>query len=89
MRLKIKPTLSVMFLISITSLSACAGLVIKTWILNAELHQLERRDKDGKIVEALPLEKADKYRCYSRSDDEAWRASYAQLSACCDEKSAR
>lgn len=58
-------------------------MVITTWFLDSSIPALVRKDKEGNIREQKSLQEADGYRCYSRADDEAWRSSYAQLSACC------
>ena len=62
---------------------ACAGLVIRTWIIDANMDALVRRDSHGSVIEKKALRDADGFRCYSRSDDEAWRADYAQCRASC------
>lgn len=68
-------------LIWIISLSACAGLKIKTWFLDAkEQNALIRKASTGEITERLSYIEADGYRCYSPIDDEAWRTRLAQ---CC------
>ena len=82
---KIKRMIGATLALSIISLSACAGLVIKTWILSSERNQLERY-KDGKLAETKSLADANGYRCYSRADDQAWRTAYAQAQACCNSR---
>jgi hypothetical protein len=66
--------------------SACAGLVITTWIIDGQRGILVRKDGHGNIVDKKELRDADNYRCYSRSDDEAWRTSYAACRASCSGK---
>lgn len=78
-----------LILISFLSASAgCAagGLVVKTWLIDAERGTLVRRDKNQNVTEEKSLRDANNYRCYSPNDDQAWRSSYAQLKACCDSK---
>lgn len=81
---------AVMFLTLTASLSfsigCAASLVIKTWFLDASIPALVRRDSRGVIVEQKELRDADGYRCYSRSDDEAWRTDFSRAQACCNSK---
>ena len=82
--------LVVLSTISISFLSACvgagAGLIIKTWFLDANEAALIRRDQNGEIKERRELKEADGYRCYSREDDESWRKDFDSLAACCSAK---
>ena len=64
-------------------LSSCASLQVKTWFfepknVSIECQSVEPlvRRKDGVIVEALTVPKAEGYRCYSEADDTAWRTAY-------------
>lgn len=69
------------------ALSACGGLVITTWLISAKRGELVREDGHGNVVASKPLSEADRYRCYSPVDDEAWRKQYSELKTCCDSKS--
>lgn len=61
--------------------SSCASLNITTWLIDA-IHEgsLVRKDSNGTIIGRLSYVEANGYRCYSESDDEAWRN---RLVACC------
>jgi hypothetical protein len=61
-------------LISGIAFNACAGLTVTAWLVDADHpDELVRLDGSGHVEEELPWAKADNYRCYSPSDDEAWR----------------
>jgi len=65
---------------------AAGGLIIKTWLIDAERGTLVRRDKNQNITEEKSLRDANNYRCYSSTDDQAWRSAFAQAKACCESK---
>lgn len=71
------------------TISACGGLVVTTWLISAKDGELQRKDGHGNVVAHKPLAEANDFRCYSPTDDEAWRTQYAQLRACCDSKASR
>lgn len=71
---------------SIICLSACGGMTITTWLIDAATAQLVRKDSSGTITDTKSLSAANGYRCYSESDDTAWRDEYATAQNCCNSK---
>lgn len=89
-KLKIVAATSLVWIISLSVLSACAGqgLVIKTWFLAAKDYgSLIRKDDSGAVVGKMTYDAADGYLCYSPSDDEAWRDALNTATQCCNGKS--
>lgn len=71
--LKKKATLGI--LAGLITLSCCAGLTVTTWIV-----------KQGELVhgkDSKTVLEAEGYRCYSESDDAAWRTELKIQSDCC------
>jgi hypothetical protein len=61
-------------LISGVAFNACAGLTVTAWLVDkGHSEGLVRKDGSGHVVQSLPWANADDFRCYSPSDDEAWR----------------
>ena len=85
-RLKIVAETSLIWIISLSILQACAGLSIKTWFLDGKLGMLIRRDSSGNVSDERKIADSDGYLCYSPSDDEAWRNDLITQSQCCKSK---
>lgn len=87
-KLKTVAATSVVWIISLSLLNACAdGLVVKTWYLAAkDFGYLIRKNPDGSIAEKKSFDDADGYLCYSPSDDEAWRNRLTVAVQCCNAK---